>query len=269
MININYISRQNIVNIQQVGRVHWIKTHFTHASHTMSARQRKRFLHVDYKEYVAEGILNSVTSQISSASSENFYLSLEKNTATLGASVHSLAHSWSWALLEMPLVVQLLKNLPAFYGTRRFITVFPRALHWFLYWARSIQSIPSHPSSLWPILILSTYLPLGLPSGLFLCGFRTNILYAFIFSPIRAACPTRRILLDLINLIIFGEGYKLWSSSLLPPTLSLNNRESLRNSIYRFFLAYRCLALLIFIFRKSIIRPYFTGKKQNKIWNSI
>jgi hypothetical protein len=37
--------------------------------------------------------------------------------------------------------VQLLKNFPAFYGTRRFITVFTRALHWSLSWARSIQSI--------------------------------------------------------------------------------------------------------------------------------
>jgi hypothetical protein len=47
-------------------------------------------------------------------------------------------HSWSWALLEKPPVVQLLKNFPAFYGTRRFITVFTRALHWSLSWARSI-----------------------------------------------------------------------------------------------------------------------------------
>jgi hypothetical protein len=27
-------------------------------------------------------------------------------------------------------VVQLLKNFPAFYGTRRFITVFTKALRW-------------------------------------------------------------------------------------------------------------------------------------------
>jgi hypothetical protein len=33
------------------------------------------------------------------------------------------------SLLEKPPVVQLLKNLPAFYGTQRFITVFTRALH--------------------------------------------------------------------------------------------------------------------------------------------
>jgi hypothetical protein len=35
-----------------------------------------------------------------------------------------------------------------FYGTRRLITVFTRALHWSLFTARSIQSIPSHPISL-------------------------------------------------------------------------------------------------------------------------
>jgi hypothetical protein len=37
--------------------------------------------------------------------------------------------SWSWALLEKPQIVQLLENFPEFYGTRRFITVFTRALH--------------------------------------------------------------------------------------------------------------------------------------------
>jgi hypothetical protein len=44
----------------------------------------------------------------------------------------SYTHSWSWALLEEPPIVQLLKSFPAFYGTRRFITVFTRALHWSL-----------------------------------------------------------------------------------------------------------------------------------------
>jgi hypothetical protein len=36
--------------------------------------------------------------------------------------------------------------------------MFTRALHWSLSWARSIQSIPSHPISLRSILILSTHL---------------------------------------------------------------------------------------------------------------
>jgi hypothetical protein len=51
----------------------------------------------------------------------------------------------SWALLQKLPIVQLLKNFPTFYRTRRFITVFTRALHWSLSRARSIQSIPSHP----------------------------------------------------------------------------------------------------------------------------
>jgi hypothetical protein len=65
---------------------------------------------------------------------------------------HSLTHSWSWALLEKLPLVQPLKKFPAFYGTRRFIIVFTRALHWSLSWARSVQSIPSHPISLRSIL---------------------------------------------------------------------------------------------------------------------
>jgi hypothetical protein len=36
----------------------------------------------------------------------------------------------SWALLEKPPIVQLLKIFSAFYGIRRFITVLTRALHW-------------------------------------------------------------------------------------------------------------------------------------------
>jgi hypothetical protein len=82
-----------------------------------------------------------------------------------------LTHSPSWALLEEPPIVQAIKNFPAFYGTWRFNTVFTRALRWSLSWATSIHSTPSHPTSLRSILILSTHLRLGLPSGLFSSGF--------------------------------------------------------------------------------------------------
>jgi hypothetical protein len=61
-----------------------------------------------------------------------------------------------------------------------------------LSWARPIQPIPSHPISLRYILIFSTHQRLGLSRGLLPSGFTTNILYAFLFSPIRATCPAHR-----------------------------------------------------------------------------
>jgi hypothetical protein len=62
--------------------------------------------------------------------------------------------------------LQLVKKFPAFHGTRRFITAFTSARHLSLSWASSIQSIPLQPSSWKSILMLSSDLRLGLPSGL-------------------------------------------------------------------------------------------------------
>jgi len=41
----------------------------------------------------------------------------------------------------------LFKKFRTFYGTRKFITAFIRARHMSLFWARSIHSLPTHPTS--------------------------------------------------------------------------------------------------------------------------
>jgi hypothetical protein len=48
--------------------------------------------------------------------------------------------TWSRALPEKLVLAQLVKQFPAFYGIRRFITVFTKALFWSLSWGRWIQS---------------------------------------------------------------------------------------------------------------------------------
>jgi len=120
---------------------------------------------------------------------------------------------WS-RLLEKLTVFQLVKKFPGFYGNLWFITPFTSARHLSLYWASSIQYIIPQPTSWRSILILSSHLRLGLPSGLFPPGFRTKTLNMPLLSPIRATCPAHLILLDFITRKIFGEQYRSFSSSL-------------------------------------------------------
>jgi hypothetical protein len=68
------------------------------------------------------------------------------------------------------------------------------------------QSSTYHPIlSLYDPFIMNPQLRLGLLSVLFPSGFPIKILYAFLFSPIRATFPANLILLDLIILIIRDE----------------------------------------------------------------
>ena len=121
---------------------------------------------------------------------------------------------WCRVLLEKLTGLQLVKKLPAFHGTRRFITALTSVRHLSLSWASPIQSIYTHPTSWRCIPILSTHLHLSLPSGLFPSGFPTKTLYTPLSSPIRATCPAYLILLDFITRTILDEEYKSFSSSL-------------------------------------------------------
>jgi hypothetical protein len=99
---------------------------------------------------------------------------------------------------------KLLKKFTAVYGTRRFIAVFAKA--------PTLSHIDpvyaSHPASQISILILSSHLSLGLPSGLLPSGFPTKALYAPLLSPIRATCPAHLSLLDFITGMILDEKYR-------------------------------------------------------------
>ena len=120
----------------------------------------------------------------------------------------------SRVLLEKLTGSQLIKEFPAFYGTRRFITAATSARHLSLSCASSIKSMPPHPTSRRSILILTSHLRLGLPSCLFPSGFPTKTLYTPLLSPIRATCLTHLILLDFITQTILSEEYRSLSSSL-------------------------------------------------------
>ena len=62
-----------------------------------------------------------------------------------------------------------------------------------------------HPTSWRSILILSSYLFLRLPSGLFPSDSSTTLLYVLPFSPIRAICPAQLTLHFITRITFSGE----------------------------------------------------------------
>jgi hypothetical protein len=95
---------------------------------------------------------------------------------------------------------------------------------------QSDQSSPHHPIP--PLQDPSWYYPTT-----YVLVFPTNNLHAFLFSPIRGTCPAHLIVLALIIVIIFGEEYKSWSSSLCtfhhsPVTSSLFGLNTLLSTLF-------------------------------------
>ena len=109
-----------------------------------------------------------------------FKLTFEESTNATQLDLFLLTYlltPWCRVLPEKLTGLQLVKNFPAFHGTRRFITALTSVRHLSLSWASPIQSVYPHPTSCRSTLILSTHLRLGLPSGLLPSGFPTKTLY--------------------------------------------------------------------------------------------
>jgi len=111
---------------------------------------------------------------------------------------------WNRVLPEKVTGHQVVKKLPAFYGTPRFIATFTRARHLSLSRAISISSMPpSHILKIYFNIILP--LRLVLSSGLFLFVSPPKPCSAPLLSPLRVICRAHLILPDLTTRKLFGD----------------------------------------------------------------
>jgi hypothetical protein len=111
---------------------------------------------------------------------------------------------WSWVVFEHATVTQLLKNVQNVMEAIGQIPCPQQPSS-----SPQVNSVHSNLPYFSNIFLNIVHLCLSFPNGLLLSGFTSKP--SKHFSSMRATFPTRLILLDLMNLITFGEEYKLLS----------------------------------------------------------
>ena len=106
------------------------------------------------------------------------------------------------------------QEIPCTSWDLKFITTLTTILHLSLAWATAIQFTPPSHISGGYVVILSSYLQLGLSSGLFPSSLCTETASEFLFCLIHATCLTNLIFLYLIAHIICYREYQWCSFSL-------------------------------------------------------
>jgi hypothetical protein len=133
---------------------------------------------------------------------------------------------------------QPVKQFPAFYGTRRFITTFTSARHLSLSWASSIHSIHPHSTSWRSILIISSFLRLGLPSSLSLRFPHQNPVYASPLPHTRyTSCPSHSSRSYHSNNIRWGVQFTGLQSKIYEAAVASNVQVMMMIMMMIFFIA--------------------------------
>jgi hypothetical protein len=133
-----------------------------------------------------------------------FLFCIHNLSASLLISDTILTNSTEWSpLSEANIRTSSRDFLRPFHQTLLFFTMFTWPRCWTLSWARWIQSTSSHTIYLRWILKLSSYLRLGLSSGLFPSGFPTKVVYSFLISPVHATCHAHPPWFDNSNNILW------------------------------------------------------------------
>ena len=108
---------------------------------------------------------------------------------------------YSWEASSFPVSPEIsciLWNPKGFYVFHKISTLVPVLI-------RSMLSTTYHPVFWRFVVIFSSHLLVGLPSGLFPSGYPTKTTYALIFCPICATRPVLLIIFDFITEMAFDE----------------------------------------------------------------